>query len=306
MNETSSDAKNNIEILLNGYLSRGQFAKLEKNQVMQDSIERMKNVVESRKKTYENLYDEYENQKYAPELNRVLTQKSNIKFDTLDANVSENPRIVIRVLGDYYSAFSTDAHRFFVDIIAETLVSIEIPTFSLIELGAGEGLTLLPLLEKIKARVSNCIAIDLSPSGLKKINAIANNFDLDVQTLTHNIEMSLPEELKEYRNSVVLTSFFLACLPKLEKDFFQRIASLQPSHVFHFEPNYERLNEIDMMDVLCREYTRRNNYNENFESKLRDFLSTQAEYEIFIEAEDVFGKNSLLPSSVIGWRRKQT
>ena len=118
--------------------------------------------------------------------------------------------------------------------------------------------------------------------------------------------MSLPEELKEYRNSVVLTSFFLACLPKLEKDFFQRIASLQPSHVFHFEPNYERLNEIDMMDVLCREYTRRNNYNENFESKLRDFLSTQAEYEIFIEVEDVFGKNSLLPSSVIGWRRKQT
>lgn len=305
MNETSSDAKNNIETLLNGYQLTGQFTKLEKNQVMQDSIRRMKNIVESRKKTYENLYDEYENQKYAPELNRVLTQKSQVKLDTLEANVSENSRIVIRVLGDYYSALSTDAHRFFVDIIAETLTGIEIPTFSLIELGAGEGLTLLPLLEKIKARVSNCIAVDLSPSGLKKINAIANNFDLEVQTLTHNIEVSLPEVLKEHHNSVVLTSFFLACLPRLEADFFQRIASLQPSYVFHFEPNYERLNEIDLMDELCREYTRRNNYNENFESKLRDFLSTQTEYEIFTEVEDVFGKNALLPSSVIGWRRKQ-
>jgi hypothetical protein len=304
MNKVSMELKSSIKLILEHYLIHEKVNKLDQEFTLQLLSERMSLLKKSKSKNYENLFNEYENEKYGPALaahrNRNVTGASEI----LDAVVEEDPIITIRVLGEYYETTSKIAHKFYVDVIGLVFQKIQIDSLPLIELGAGEGLTLLPLYQKIHMNISKCLAIDLSPSGLDKLTIVGEQFGFEISTIALNIEEEIPVGLSEYNDGIVLTSFFLVCLPKIQKDYFQRIADLKPRYVLHFEPNYERLDESNLRDALCQDYTVKNNYNENFESQLREYLSGQDLYELFLDVEDVFGKNALLPCSIIGWKLK--
>lgn len=304
MNTVSREITFSIDLVVENYLKTEKFKKLNQKIALESLLLRMNHIKRSKEKSFENLFNEYENEKYGPAL---IAQKYRItqnSTDVFDQVVEEDPLITIRVFEDYYETTSKNAHRFYVDVMAVVFENLKETSFPLIDLGAGEGLTLLPLYQKIFQKITKCLAIDLSPSGLKKLKNVGEKFGFQISTMAFNLEEEIPVNLSEYEEGVVLTSFFLTCLPKIQKDYFQRISDLNPKYVLHFEPNYERLEDSKLQDALCRDYIVKNNYNENFESQLREFLSGQDAYEVFLEVENVFGKNALLPSSIIGWKLK--
>lgn len=304
MSEISKEVQSSIALILDRYLTSGEFIKPDQEEALSSLLQRSSSVNKSKDKNYTNLFNEYENEKYKPALESLKKRLDKNDSEILDIVIEENPTIMIRVFGNYYETNSRTAHKFYVDVIELVFNKLPTNSYPLIELGAGEGATLLPLYQRIYNMVSKCLAIDLSPSGLNKLTTIGKQFGLDVSTMTLNVEEVLSEDIKEYSDGIVLTSFFITCLPGLKKDYFQQIANLNPRYVLHFEPNYEKLDESKLQDAICRDYVDKNNYNESFETELRKFLLDAHSYEIFLEVEDVFGKNALLPSSIIGWKLK--
>lgn len=306
MSESSltSDVNRKIEKYIDQEINLGVLNQLDSTQSMKYLESKTNNHTSKKIKNFENLYQEYEREKWNSSLNYLSNKKILDMTSAQEFYETAQTNIVLRFKNSLYATDLNSARKIHVDILEIVLRSFVNEVGNIIEIGAGDGGTLLPLLDKTRDLFVEALALDLSPSGLKKIDLIAEQLKYNVRTAEFNLEANNFEKIKINQSSTFITSFTLCCIPKLSEDFFNSIAEKNPKFVLHFEPIYENLNQENSVDSMGRSYIEINDYNTNFLSALNHFLELRNDYEIKFQSDVFFGQNPLLPGSIVCWQRK--
>lgn len=306
MSESSltSDISLRIEEYLSHAIDAGTLKKLDQNESFNYLQSKMKDHVSKKVKNFENLYREYEREKWNVSLQNFSTKMDSKILSAKDCYKAEQVNLALRFKDNLYSADLDSARKMHIYILEVILRSFTKDTGTLVEIGAGDGGTLLPLLDNTRDLFPEALALDLSPSGLKKIDLVSKMLNYNVKTKEFNLERGNFSELKIPELSTILTSFTLCCIPELKEGFFVSLAEIKPNFVVHFEPFYEALDQKDAVDLFGRKYIEINDYNTNFLSKLDEFLDSRKDFEVKFKSNIFFGQNPLLPGSIVCWGRK--
>lgn len=292
-----------IQEVLNRQISLGKVSQIESKEYISQIEHSNKGKRFKKEKSFENLYREYESEKWSQSLNDFLSKKTSEISLASDLYFVDKSELTLRIGNNLYASNLKTARQIHIDTLAAVLESLVSVPSTLIEIGAGDGGTLLPLLDKTRQVFPDSIALDLSPSGLKKIELIANLLNYRVQTREFNLEKDTLLDLEINEFATVVTSFTLCCIPELNERFFNSIAEVNPRLVLHFEPLYEDLDPEDPLDMWARQYIEINDYNTNFLSELNSFLLSREDFEMKFKIDVSFGQNPLLPGSLICWGR---
>jgi hypothetical protein len=305
---SESSLASNINQSIEDYLCRaidaGALSKLDDRESASYLHSKMKEHVSKKIKNFENLYREYEREKWNVSLQNFSDNINSTILSARECYRGEQTRIVLRFKKNLYTTDLGTARNMHIYILETVFRSFVKEVGTLVEIGAGDGGTLLPLLDHTRDLFPEAVALDLSPSGLKKIDLVSKLLNYDVKTKEFNLERDNLCEQKIPELSTILTSFTLCCIPELSEEFFISIAESKPRFVVHFEPMYEALEQEESTDQLGRKYIEVNDYNTNFLSKLDQFLNSRKDFEVKFKLDVFFGQNPLLPGSVICWGRK--
>jgi hypothetical protein len=303
MSESSfaNDINKSFEDYLCQAIDAGTLNKLDDKESSSYLQSRMKEHVSKKIKNFENLYREYEREKWNVSLQNFSDNMNSTILSAKECYLREKTRIVLRFKNNLYATDLDTARNMHVYILEAIFRAFTKDEGTLVEIGAGDGGTLLPLLDNTRDLFPEAVALDLSPSGLKKIDLISKILNYKVKTKEFNLEQDNLSEQKIPQLSTLLTSFTLCCIPELREEFFVSLAETKPRFVVHFEPIYEALDEEETTDLLGRQYIEVNDYNTNFRSALNQFLGSRKDFEVKFESNILFGQNPLLPGSIICW-----
>jgi len=102
-------------------------------------------------------------------------------------------------------------------------------------------------------------------------------------------------------NSIILTSYSVHYIPKLDHAFASYISQWKPKVVIHFEPCYEHQSLDNLHEMMCRRYIEINDYSRNLVSIIESAY-TEGKISSIETHNNVFGSNPFLPISVIEWK----
>lgn len=254
-----------------------------------------------RVKNSKELYREYEKEKWADELDRIVSA-SLLKADDIYSVFHPNNELkLIRVFDQLYSAREINIRKFFIGCLAELLYPYLKASSALIDIGAGTGATSIPLIHKLSDLKLPFFATDLSPSGLAALEKVAENFDINVCTSVNDFADGFNPSFNPPPDSCILTTFSLSCLPLISQQFFTDIELLEPNYVFHIESVFENLDLSKTLDRQVFEYINLNDYNTNLLSALTHYLSESRTYEIKFVSPIFLGENPAFPLTIICW-----
>jgi hypothetical protein len=252
-------------------------------------------------KNSEELYREYEKEKWADELSRIVSTDSLFVGDIYSVFHPSDKVKLIRVFDQLYLANEVNIRKFFIECLAELLYPHLVGSSALIDIGAGTGATSIPLIYQIPDLKLPYYATDLSPSGLAALEKVAQNFDIDVCTSVNDFADGFHPSFNPPKGSCILTTFSLSCLPLISQDFFKDIESLEPNFVFHIESVFENLDETNSLDRHAIEYVYLNGYNTNLLTVLGHHLETSQSYEIKFVSPIFLGENPAFPLTIVCW-----
>lgn len=252
------------------------------------------------------LFREYEQEKWSRELERLQLVESLAIAGIQPIFTPNNASIVVRILGDIYKTDLVTARKFYIDCLVNFFNEYITDFSSLLDVGAGTGATLLPLIEGLGGAEFPVYATDLSPSGLVALKKLAKLMGLDVQTTTQDFFEGLKLDFELPENSLILTSFSLSCAPNIYLDFFRDVISLNPKYVLHIESIYASLNSENYLDSIAKEYVEWNNYNQDLLPELERFINSESGYEIKFISPVFFGQNPVFPLSLVLWGKVES
>lgn len=254
-------------------------------------------------KNSEQLFREYEVEKWGKELTRVKSLVLSREL-SLDDIYSPTPKkLTVRIFDQLFETELVIARRLFIECLS-TLVSQVLPgVSSILDVGSGTGATLIPLLENLPPIDIPIYATDISPSGLEALQAISTAFGHVVKTCTHDFSSDLELDLQIPKDSLLITSFSLSCIPKIPHKFFRDLVKLEPKYVLHIESLYETLDTKNDLDKHAQEYIEWNKYNQNLKSELEFCIAENPTYKLLYQSPIFFGQNPSFPLSIVLWGR---
>jgi hypothetical protein len=252
-------------------------------------------------KNSEQLFREYEVEKWSRELNRIKSMdlRNNLNLD--DIYTPDSKLLTIRVFDKLFETELVVARRLFIECLAALVSELMPEVTSILDVGSGTGATLLPLLERVSSINVPIYATDISPSGLEVLQTISAIMGRTVLTCTHDFSSGLQISLRIPIDSLVITSFSLSCLPTIPKSFFQDLINLEPKYVLHIESLYETLDTTYELDTYARKYIEWNKYNQDLKSELEFCIKQNSSYEMVYQSPTFFGQNPSFPLSIVLW-----
>lgn len=300
LNDSSSDFLNRK---LSEYVESG-LIKLSLSQVLSSHV-KLDYLDGNRKssisKNSEQLFREYEVEKWSSELARIkrIASSESMLLDEIFTPVSKET--CVRIFDSLYETDSLTARRFFIDCLALLVSEIVSDVSCVVDIGSGTGATLLPLLARIDHKEVPIFATDISPSGLSALSHISKIRGMNIETFVHDfvngfeLNRSIPTE------GLYITSFSLSCLPFIPQTFFEDLLALDPSYILHIEAVYEKLNTEKDYDNYSQRYIEWNDYNRNLFSGVESAIDMYPGYEMKYISPTFFGQNPLFPLTIILW-----
>lgn len=173
------------------------------------------------------------------------------------------------------------------------------PSTSIVELGCGYGSVILNIAKKMKDKNCSFFAADLTASGSLCAQKIADIENIKLKTGWCDFNNPEVTNLNIPPNSIIFTSYALHYVKGIPEDFINFILGSKPKAVIHFEPLAEFFDN-SLYGIMKKKYMQANDYNTNMLSALKEYES-KGILKIKETIPEVFGKNPLLPASIIVW-----
>ena len=176
------------------------------------------------------------------------------------------------------------------------------PSKSIVELGCGYGSVILNIAQKMNNKEFDFFAADLTTSGSLCAQRLAQMENIQLKTGWCDFNNPDVTNLNIPQNSIIFTSYALHYIKGIPQDFINFILSTKPKAVIHFEPLAE-LFDNSLYGLMKRKYMQVNDYNMSMLSTLKEY-EKKGTLKIRDVVPEVFGKNPLLPASIIVWEGK--
>jgi len=258
-----------------------------------------KKETEVRKKSKKEVLREFENEKWKS-LYEYLRKNPNLTVLDVDKILYSNKiNIPIFFENNFYMVTPYEAHRLHIDLYVKVISKYLEEGISLIEFGAGYGSKILNLSLLKPFKNTSMTAGELTLNGQKIIKKLSDNMNKNVKSIYCDLGALDFSEINIPENSIIFTSYSAHYVPFLNKNFVEKMLSLKPKVVIHFEPCYELNSSKSKFELMCKKYIEINDYNRNLFSVLK---ANEKEEKInLFYKKNIIGSNPFLPISVIEW-----
>jgi hypothetical protein len=247
---------------------------------------------------------EFEAEKWGVLLERARDLGDELSLSALEATTGEpySEKLVWRE-GELQMARESDARAEGVRVLAETLASHG-PIHTLVDMGAGYGGTLFPLLRELRRLGASysperVVAGELTRSGRELLSLLAKVEGVSVEVAECDLASTHVMEPPPV-GATVITCYSMTYLESSQA-CLERVVSWKPRLVMHFEPLIQHASSTTMLGLLQRRYIELNCYNQELLTCLRQLDSARV-IELIEERAHVSGINPLLPASIAVWR----
>jgi SAM-dependent methyltransferase len=252
-------------------------------------------------KTPAEISREFEDEKWGTLWQRVQSSEHPVTLSTLLSWQEDDDHIEFCSRGsDYVKLTAHEANQYWLETVAETIAP-SLPASALIELGCGFGNVLLFLARRFGAHIPQFIGGDYTESGVKLLDYLARQEGLGVQSTQCDLAASGMLFLPVPKDAVIYTSYATHYVPHLAPRFVENLCALRPRIIYHFEPCYEHMAVDSVVGLMRQRYIEINDYNRNLVTLLQA-EEKAGRIQIISEQRCVFGRNALLPASIIAWK----
>ncbi len=193
---------------------------------------------------------------------------------------------------------AAEAHEHYLNVIEDAL--LDSPADHLIEIGCGYGSILFGLLQRGRIRYDSVLGLEYTPQGEEMARCLANWHGYDATIGHGDFCMETITDQETLPGSDIFTSFSFHYLHD-SRSALDNLIRLRPKRVIHFEPILQHYDEQTISGLLQRKYLEINDYNASLRTELGN-LESAGKVEIIKESPLIFGKNFLLPASMVAWR----
>lgn len=222
-------------------------------------------------------------------------------LEDADSFVNTDATTLIFNKGQFELLNLKEASALYYDLVFNTCEKYA-PSKSIVELGCGYGSVILNIAQKMKNKEFDFLAADLTTSGSLCAQRIAEMENIQLKTGWCDFSNPDVTNLNIPQNSIIFTSYALHYIKGIPQDFINFILSTKPKAVIHFEPLAE-LFDNSLYGLMKRKYMQVNDYNMSMLSTLKEY-EKKGMLKIRDVVPEVFGKNPLLPASIIVWEGK--
>lgn len=168
----------------------------------------------------------------------------------------------------------------------------------LIEIGAGFGNMFFRIVSNLGGCFSRLIAAEYAASGRILIQRIAESESIEVLTLA--CDFNDPQILfgRIPENAFILTCAAIPCAPGLDHSFVDRLLSLKPRYVAHYEPLWQ--SDQKLLSLMRNRYLELNDYNTNLIDILRH-ARDKGKIRIIQERDDLLRINPFMAYTLTVW-----
>jgi hypothetical protein len=256
---------------------------------------------EPKTKTPDEIIREYENEKWGPLWQRVQDAGRAVGLSELLSWTEDSSRQEFCSRGsDYVLLKPAEIHHHYLELTSCALQPW-VPAPALVELGCGFGNVLFSLAKHFGPAVGQIIGGEFTKSGVSLLSYLAQQEKLPV--LAGNCDLGAPgiTPLPLPQDAIIYTSFATPYVRHLTPALVEDLCSFRPRVVVHFEPCYEHAESDSLIGLMRRRYIEVNDYNRNLMTVLKD-AEKAGRIQIVRESPCVFGRNPLLPASIIAWK----
>ncbi|MDH3975351.1 MAG: hypothetical protein OEV42_13805 [Deltaproteobacteria bacterium] len=256
---------------------------------------------ETKQKTPQEIDREYGCEKWGKLLEEIQESEKEVLIDEVDQKFYKNPQNSLCSFGNQFELLPTlEAHQRYKRLVQNTIENY-LPASAIVELGAGYGSLILDYVKQDRFAGLRFIAGEYTNSGIELIKKLsyAQHSEVEVVHCDFNASPAVNGEIP--KDSIVFTSWAIACVSTLQSDFFKYLCDSCIKVAIHVEPCYEHYTPDTLIGLMRRQYIKINGYNSGFITSLYKQQS-QGVIEILEEKPAVMGINALAPVSIIVWR----
>mgnify|MGYP001380756879 CR=1 FL=1 len=177
---------------------------------------------------------------------------------------------------------------------------------SLIEVGAGYGRLLLPLIEAIERyKIEKILGLDLTESSGLILSNLSNGLGYNIESSVIDISgknaVSHDKKLlSSAEKPLIFSCQTIMYTPKIDNDFLN-LMNTWPDGIFcNIEPFYHK-NASHGLQKLQRNYIILNDYNRNLEKNL-SYYADKGIIEILYSDDHLISENAFLPLKLYVWK----
>jgi hypothetical protein len=251
-------------------------------------------------KTPAEVTREYEDEKWGPLWQQVQGEAGPVTLATINSWFEETGLEFCSQESEFVLLTATEANHTWLDLVAKQLKTW-LPAPALVELGCGYGNVLLSMAKRFALDAREIIAGEFTKSGVELVNYLARQEKLRVTSGRCDLSAPGITSLPIPPDSVIYTSYATHYVRHFTPRFVEDLCSFGPRIVIHFEPCYEHTGSDSLIGLMRRRYIEINDYNRNLITVL-ETAEREGRIRICTQSPNVFGRNPLLPASLIAWR----
>jgi hypothetical protein len=260
---------------------------------------------QQRHKTPHDVTREFEHEKWGTLLQKVQEADHAGSLEEVDEWSLQGVSSFLCSLGSALEWMSAkDAHERYLELLTKVLQQY-LPATALVELGCGYGSIILGLAKREAFCNVRLMAAEYTESGLEVMERLAARQGVKVSVARCDFRLPEITTLDIPRGAVTFTSYASHYVPELSPDFVTFLSSREPRAVVHLEPCYEHCDSNTLLGLMRRRYIEVNDYNRNLVTLLHQ-SQKRGLIKVHEDRPAVFGKNPLLPASVIVWAPETT
>lgn len=247
------------------------------------------------------LLREFEDEKWGPLWAAVSSSGNVIDIQDVEKIVFDDGKEIMCWAQNRLQLMSTkDARKMQLALIVSLLKAVQ-PRASIVELGAGYGQILLNLAKEPDFQNTDLIGAEYTQSGVKLMDHLAGSKGISLKTAHCDLSATPIIDLEIPAGSILFTSYAAHYIPTYTRAIIEKLSSLKPAAVVHFEPFYEHCESTTLLGLMQKKYIELNDYNQNLLSIIHRERDNGT-IELLTEEKQVFGMNPLLPMSIVAWR----
>lgn len=253
-----------------------------------------------KKKTRDEVLREYEKEKWGTLLKRVRNASRRVTLAQINRWMAKGAKPTLCSFEDRLKLLTPEqSHKQYLAVVEQALKPYR-DASALVELGAGYGNIILALLKSPAFAAWPAYAGEFTSSGRKLLSYLARSEGVAVTVGHSDLGAHRVAEFAVPDNALVFTSMAVPYVVRLAPQFVRRVSAWRPRAVVHVEPCFEHFDTRNLLGALRARYVQVNGYNMNLVSVL--YTQVRAgRISILEEKPAVFGRNPLLPVSIIAW-----
>ena len=177
---------------------------------------------------------------------------------------------------------------------------------SLVEVGAGYGRLLLPLIEAIENyKIEKVLGLDLTESSGLILSNLSNGLSYNIETSVIDVtgKNSVRHDKKllvSAQKPLIFSCQTIMYVPKIDNDFINLMKTWPDGIFCNIEPYYDE-NASNDLQKLQRNYIILNDYNRNLEKKL-SYYADKGIIDILYSEDHLISENAFLPLKLYVWK----